>query len=488
MIVTAAAVMIGAQQIDPGPPGASRAFTSKDPAVVTARQLLERGLFEQAGKTVAEASLPADVRDEVLEIIRRTRHEYSLDADALLAKLRRSIPDVTAADLDRWRTAGEAQYRMIDGAVRYWRREPSNIFRFSEEAKRRRDAAGAVKPGDSEKLVEHIRNVLAEADATGRDEVAPVRHRVRYTLTVKPDPALKAGSRVRCWLPYPQVYRQQGDVELASASPGEPRIAPAASFNGATISGAPQRTIYLESTIADPSQPIRFAADFSFVSRAYCPKLDDAAARPLPADWNGGGLGERLPHIAMTPELLAEVKAAVGDERNPVARARRIYLHLCKELRYAYEEEYTIIPSLSIRTHTRRRGDCGAQAMLFIAMCRAAGIPARWQSGWETKPWGWNMHDWAEFYVAPWGWLPADVSYGLQESDDPRVREFYFGHIDSYRMIVNLDYGTALQPPKESLRSEPADFQRGEVEVDGRNLYFDAWDYDVQFEWQPASH
>ena len=46
------------------------------------------------------------------------------------------------------------------------------------------------------------------------------------------------------------------------------------------------------------------------------------------------------------------------------------------------------------------------QAMLFITMCRCAGVPARWQSGWETKPVGSSQHDWAEFYVEPWGWLP----------------------------------------------------------------------------------
>ena len=99
--------------------------------------------------------------------------------------------------------------------------------------------------------------------------------------------------------------------------------------------------------------------------------------------------------------------------------------------------------------------------------------------GLETKPVGWDMHDWSEFYVAPWGWLPADASYGPQKSDDPRVRDFYFGHQDSYRWIVNRDYGAALHPEKHSMRSEPADFQRGEVEVDGKNLYFDQWDYSV---------
>ena len=118
---------------------------------------------------------------------------------------------------------------------------------------------------------------------------------------------------------------------------------------------------------------------------------------------------------------------------------------------------------------------------------RAAGIPARWQSGYQTRPNAWNMHDWAEFYVEPWGWLPADVSYGLKASDDQRIRTFYFGHLDSYRLIVNLDYGSHLHPPKESLRSELADFQRGEVEIDGRNLYFDEWDWDFEFETEPLA-
>ena len=53
-------------------------------------------------------------------------------------------------------------------------------------------------------------------------------------------------------------------------------------------------------------------------------------------------------------------------------------------------------------------------------------------------------------------------------------------HLDAYRLIVNLDYGSPLHPPKRTLRSEPLDFQRGEVEIDGRNLYYDEWDWDFR--------
>ncbi len=53
-------------------------------------------------------------------------------------------------------------------------------------------------------------------------------------------------------------------------------------------------------------------------------------------------------------------------------------------------------------------------------------------------------------------------------------------------MIVNLDWGRELFPPKPSLRSEPADFQRGEVEVDGRNLYYDLRDYAMKIDRTPG--
>jgi hypothetical protein len=74
----------------------------------------------------------------------------------------------------------------------------------------------------------------------------------------------------------------------------------------------------------------------------------------------------------------------------------------------------------------------------------------------------------------------------VQESDDPRIADFYCGHQDSYRAIFNLDWGRDLFPPTASLRSEPADFQRGEVEVDGRNLYFGEWDYAMKVQCDPG--
>src|SRR5690606_18479717 len=105
-------------------------------------------------------------------------------------------------------------------------------------------------------------------------------------------------------------------------------------------------------------------------------------------------------------------------------------------------------------------------------------IPARWQSGFGTKPGELTMHDWSEIHIEPWGWIPTDATQGIRQSDDLAVQEFFCGHMEPYRFIVNLDYGRELQPPKTSFRSEPIDFQRGEVEVDGYNLYYNDWNWD----------
>jgi transglutaminase-like putative cysteine protease len=477
------------------PTGASPAFTTDDPLVRQARDLMREGKFNEAQALLASgrdgrADAQAErARAEMKEIIRRVRQDYDLDAAALLARIQKDIPDATAADLERWTKANEAQHRIIDGEVKYFGREPVNLYRFSEEARWRRAAHEKPDPADPAAwtLVKHLQNVIAAAGKTGQTEVLPIKHRITFTLTIDPNrPGAQSGSVVRAWLPFPQSYRQQKDVTLVSTRPAYTLLAPnATDFDGPhRVGGAPQRTVYFEQKIDDPTKPITFEEVFELTSYAYYPVLKDELAQPLPADWGDAYLTERPPHIVFSPELKQTVAKIVGDETNPLAKVRKIFHWIDANIRYHAEVEYTTIPSFSLACLSRHKGDCGIQSMLFITMCRAAGVPARWQSGWETKRAHNSMHDWTEVYIAPWGWLPCDPSYGVQsKSDDPKVRDFYIGHQDSYRLIFNLDYGSPLHPPKESMRSEPADFQRGEAELDGRNLYFDEWDYDCKIEW-----
>ncbi|HSU66310.1 MAG TPA: transglutaminase domain-containing protein [Tepidisphaeraceae bacterium] len=465
--------------------GASAAFTSVDPTIVRARELMDAGEFTRATQLL-DSQKPTDLRagEELREVMARIGLAYTTDSDAMLAKVRQSIPEATAQDLERWRKAGQLQCRTIDGRLRYFNREPANLFRFCDQARRRRIVVAEKPPGW--RLEDHLARVVAAAKAGAGPEVVPIRQRVTFTLTVPPDaPGLLPGALLRVWLPFPQEYRQQQDVKLIRTAPPYDLLSDPAKGDPPDV-GAAQRTLYFEQRVSDPPRSMTFEEVFEFTCSAYYPMLDDARARPLPADYAGGELAERPPHIRFTPQVTDTVARLVGSETNPLARARRIFQFVSSDIAYCSEEEYCTIPSLSAKALSSRTGDCGVHAMLFITLCRAAGIPARWQSGWETKRVGPDMHDWCEFYVAPWGWLPCDPTsppYGLQPASDPAIRDFYFGHLDAYRLIVNRDYGRELHPPKQSLRSEPLDFQRGEVEVDGKNLYFPHWDYDIHVEW-----
>ena len=475
------------------PAAASAAFTSQDRVVLKALDLVRAGKFKQAETLLAAGDNQADpdslrARGELADIIRRTRFEYSLDASGLLAKIRKVIPEATPAEVERWARESRARYRVIDGQKFFFRREPQNIFLFCEEAKERREKAGIEPAKPKWDLVAHLKAIVEEAEKTGQTEVLPVKHRVTHTLRIPGNTAgVKAGSVVRVWLPFPQEYRQQRDVKLISASP-EPRLIAPNAVDGNPVGGGAQRTVYFEQTVTDPAKPMEFSEVVEYTSFARYPRLEEGRVQPLPADWNGACLGERPPHIVFTPAIRRQVAAIVGHETNALAKARRIFRWVSANITWNAEDEYCIVPSLVKKGFTARRGDCGIQNTVFITMCRIAGIPARWQSGFETKPGeNWGMHDWAEIYIAPWGWLPADASYGVQKSPDPRIADFYCGHQDSYRMIINLDWGRELFPPKASLRSEPADFQRGEVEVDGQNLYFDQWEYKTEVERTPLT-
>ena len=129
-------------------------------------------------------------------------------------------------------------------------------------------------------------------------------------------------------------------------------------------------------------------------------------------------------------------------------------------------------------------GDCGQVSLLFITLARYNGIPAKWQSGFMVHPGALNLHDWAEAYFEGIGWVPVDQSFGrMFFSPNEQITNFYLNGIDGYRWIVNEDYSQPLFPAKIYPRSETVDFQRGELEWRGGNIYFDKWRYRFEVEY-----
>ena len=177
-------------------------------------------------------------------------------------------------------------------------------------------------------------------------------------------------------------------------------------------------------------------------------------------------LKEQYPHIRFSPYLKALAKEIVGGEKRPLEIARRIYDYITEHVQYSYMKAYSLIPDIPQYCARNLRGDCGVQALLFITLCRISGVPAGWQSGLYANPAYVGPHDWAMFYVEPYGWLYADPSFGGSAfaSGDENRRRFYFGNLDPYRMTANHEFQQEFAVKKGFMPIDPYDNQSGEIE------------------------
>ena len=117
-----------------------------------------------------------------------------------------------------------------------------------------------------------------------------------------------------------------------------------------------------------------------------------------------------------------------------------------------------------------KAGNCTDFHALFIAMARAAGIPARFEIGFPLaadKDSGrvGGYHCWAEFYVEGRGWIPVDSS---EAHKNPSRHDYYFGTLDPHRVEFTTGRDLVLEPPQ---KGEPLNyFVYPYIEVDGRPL------------------
>jgi transglutaminase-like putative cysteine protease len=452
-----------------------------DPSLGKIVALVDAGQFQAAetdiGAALNNASLPADRRKALQfqrERLRRIGLDFSLDADQLKARVREQIPDMSDAEFAAWDAHGLFEHMLIDGHLRYFKRAPSNLFRLSAEAAARRKVPTPFDDDPMGVLNQHHRDIRDAALATHRSSVLPRRVRITQSLTVDAD-SVPAGQIVHAWIPYPRpLAGQQEHVRYVDSQPATHRIAPASAM---------QRTVYFEK-IARAGQPTRFSVTYELTLYAQYHAIDadkvvPKAITPALAPY----VAERAPHVVFSEPMRVFSRQIVGDETNPYRIAQRLFAAV-DQIPWAGAREYSTLSNISDYTLHAGHGDCGEQTLLLITLLRMNGIPARWESGAIFADGGYNdIHDWGELYLAPYGWIPMDVTFGQlhpgahAQSGDDALRWFYLGSLDAYRVAFNSDYARRFVPAKTHFRSDTVDNQRGEVEWQGGNLYYNQWSY-----------
>ena len=82
-----------------------------------------------------------------------------------------------------------------------------------------------------------------------------------------------------------------------------------------------------------------------------------------------------------------------------------------------------------------KSGQCAEYADLFVAICRAKGLPARVIVGYTTEASLTPKHAWAEVYLQRYGWVPFDPTWA--DVQYKSAREFHYMH-SAYLYLTHI--------------------------------------------------
>ncbi len=375
------------------------------------------------------------------EVISRIEREYPYTFAEGLSLVQKEIPDFSAEELQDYIRMGAA----LTHRIRYEKKLHHLFF----------DSMKKVYPQIAERTGHpHQRNVLLNDMIAHMKEKGSctMRMRMRTELRLPDDISFE---KLRVHIPLPAKAPNCGNIQILSCSPG----------GIIDDEDSLMRTVCFET---EDSSRRSFSIEYSYecTARYVHPEGNGTSVR------NDHDLDEMEPQIVFTPLIRNLCEELTGHLDEPLAKARAIYDFVTKNLVYAFVPEYMTLGCIPDFAASYRKGDCGIQALLFIVLCRCAGIPARWQSGMYVTPDHAGSHDWAMFEIEPYGWLWADCSFGgaAWRAGETERHDFYFGNLDPYRLVTSNDLQQEFAVKKEQWRIDPYDNQTGEIETESRGL------------------
>ena len=253
-------------------------------------------------------------------------------------------------------------------------------------------------------------------------------------------PAIPSGiHQLRIWLPLPYEERSQAVSDLKVETPARFKIEHEKEYGN--------RYAYFALDSDDVKGPFDVRLTFHaqrFEHRVALKMTDDLPAQPLvsPARFL---LPDRL--VPISGEIAQLSGQQTEGATEPVEKARRIYNYVVSTMHYDHDGTGWGRGD-AVWACENKHGNCTDFHSLFIAMARAAGIPARFEIGFSL-PIGVSQnaiggyHCWAEFYVQGIGWIPVDASEASKNKD---MADYFFGATDQNRVMFTLGRDIRLKP------------------------------------------
>lgn len=452
------------------------------------QSVIEKGELSEAEKFIKNELVNNDTLSQsqiknlkgYLDRIGSIRGNYPYTYDEMFEELKKIIPDLSKADIEKWEENTTLEHRLIDGQKMYFWTFMFNLFTLNEEAENRKIEEKEEKAVESvSKKYDHVlhkRAVINEGQRSKTPYVLPKKIKVSLTFTEDAS-GIPEGEIIRGWLPVPREILKQRDIKILEVEPDEYIISNKGDYLNASIyvekpvtknnkendywinyfTDPPEKWI---KPLSSPDKSIHkdvivFRVLFEYTAYAYYRDIEpqEISKYDTSSIVYKKFTREELPHVKFSDYLSKLSKEIVGDETNDYLKARKIYEWICKNVIWT-NPDYSSANSLSEYFAKTKRGDCGAKAVLFVTLCRLNGIPARYQGGWMTRPFiggvgGHSQHGWAQMYIEPYGWLTVDPDAGakLINSEDEKLKYFHFGNCDTYRLIV-FDDNSPLFPAK----------------------------------------
>lgn len=264
--------------------------------------------------------------------------------------------------------------------------------------------------------------------------------------------AQEAGKEVRLWIPYPVSNSDQLITDIK------------------VFGDYSESAVY---TDRENGTPILFArwdkdAKSRKMTLAFSAKRREVTRKDFPRSepcWDASAFKPYLGATRLGP-IDGEVKALAmkitAGQKTVLAKAKAIYDWTCSNM---YRDPNTRGCGTGDVCALLKKpgGKCTDISSVYIALCRAAGVPAREVFGLrlgkkaEEDITGYQ-HCWAEFYLPGYGWVPADPAdvrkamlvENLKEADPKtaQYKSYFWGGIDPYRIELSTGRDVTLNPPQ----------------------------------------
>jgi hypothetical protein len=148
--------------------------------------------------------------------------------------------------------------------------------------------------------------------------------------------------------------------------------------------------------------------------------------------------------------IVLKAQSLTRDVENSHEKISRIFEHVVSHIHYV-SQDYERGALWALENGT---GDCSEYSYLFVALCRAAGIPARVKTGFAFHYDNEKLeegHMWAEYYLEGYGWVQVDPAWNIFDGIDER-------HFDSlqgtpeYIPYANYFFNYTVRPDEVAVK------------------------------------